>query len=89
MKLKQMYADLALDNQTLRDVIEKKTLEPEVKKESVCEIVGEYEVSITRACGLMEIHRLYFYYKSRRDDSEVEEAIREAAVNSWVMRSGR
>ena len=46
----------------------------------VCEIVEEYEVSITRACGLMELHRSYFYYKSRRDDSEVEEAIREAAV---------
>ena len=46
----------------------------------VCEIVEEYEVRITRACGLMELHRSYFYYKSRRDDSEVEEAIREAAV---------
>ena len=51
-----------------------------MKKEMVCEIVEEYEVSITRACGLMELHRSYFYYKSRRDDSEVEEAIREAAV---------
>ncbi|MBP5395980.1 MAG: IS3 family transposase [Bacteroidales bacterium] len=40
----------------------------------------EHEVSITRACGLMEIHRSYFYYKSRRDDSEVEKAIREASV---------
>lgn len=30
-KLKQMYADLALDNRILRDVIEK-TLEPEIKK---------------------------------------------------------
>lgn len=40
----------------------------------------EHEVSITRACGLMEIHRSYFYYKSRRNDSEVEKAIREASV---------
>ena len=30
-RLKQMYADLALDNKILKDVIEK-TLEPEVKK---------------------------------------------------------
>ncbi len=51
-----------------------------MKKELVCKITEEYEVSITRACGLMELHRSYFYYKSRRDDSEVEEAIREAAV---------
>ena len=32
-KLKQMYANLALDNPILRDVIEK-TIEPEVRKET-------------------------------------------------------
>jgi len=56
-RLKQMYADLALDNQILRDVIEKKTLEPEVKRELAGVIVEEYEVSIARACCLMDIHR--------------------------------
>lgn len=58
----------------------KKTIEPEVKKELAIGIAEEYEVSITRACGLVDIHRSYFYYKSKRDDSEVESAIREAAV---------
>lgn len=43
-------------------------------------IAEEYEVSITRACGLVDIHRSYLYYKSKRDDSKVESAIREAAV---------
>ena len=47
-KLKQMYAGLALDNRILRDVIEKKTLEPEIKKELANDIVEEYEVSIAR-----------------------------------------
>jgi putative transposase len=28
---------------------------------------------------MMDIHRSYFYYSSRKDDSEVEEAIKEAA----------
>lgn len=42
------------------------------------EIVEEYEVSITRACRLMEIHRSYFYYVDKSDDTEVEDAIREA-----------
>lgn len=42
-----MYADLALDNRILRDVIEK-TLEPEIKKQIVVEIVEEYELSIAR-----------------------------------------
>ncbi|MCR4813143.1 MAG: IS3 family transposase [Bacteroidales bacterium] len=51
-----------------------------MKKELATGIAEEYEVSITRACGLVDIHRSYFYYKSKRDDSKVESAIREAAV---------
>lgn len=77
-KLKQMYAELALDNKILKGVIEK-NLEPEVKKELADEIVKEYNVSISRACKLMDIHRSYFYYTEKKDDSEVEQAIREAA----------
>lgn len=36
-------------------------------------------MSISRACRMMDIHRSYFYYQERRDDSEVERAIRAAA----------
>ena len=64
--------------QILRDVIEK-TLDPEIKKQIAVEIVEEYELSIARACKLMEIHRSYYYYQEKRDDTEVEEAIRTAA----------
>ncbi|MCQ2375525.1 MAG: hypothetical protein MJ069_06475 [Salinivirgaceae bacterium] len=74
-----MYADLALDNQILKEVIEKKTLEPEIKKNLANGIVEEYGVSISRACKMMDIHRSYFYYESVKDDAEVEESIREAA----------
>ena len=56
-KLKQMYADLALDNRILKEVIEK-TLEPEIKKDLANGIVEEYGVSISRACKMMDIHRL-------------------------------
>ena len=73
-KLKQMYADLALDNQILRDVIEK-TIEPEVKKEIVSEISVEFEVSITRACRLMEIHRSYYYYQEKKDRKRIDFSI--------------
>lgn len=45
----------------------------------VVEITEEYNVSITRACRLMDIHRSYFYYDYKKDDTEVEDAIREAA----------
>lgn len=75
---KQMYADLALDNRILREVIEKNSI-PEIKKQIAVEIVEEYELSIARACKLMEIHRSYYYYQEKRDDTEVEEAIRTAA----------
>ena len=40
------------------------------------EIVQEYGVSITRACRLMDIHRSYFYYRRKRNDKEVEDAIK-------------
>ena len=40
-RLKQMYADLALDNKILREVIEKKIVKPEVKKKVTMEIVQE------------------------------------------------
>ena len=56
-KLKQMYADLVLDNRILKEVIEK-TLEPEIKKDLANGIVEEYGVSISRACKMMDIHRL-------------------------------
>ena len=39
----------------------------------------EYGVSIARACKLMDIHRSYYYYREKKDDTEVEEAIRSAA----------
>jgi putative transposase len=42
-------------------------------------IVEEFEVSIARACCLMDIHRSYYYYREKRDDTEVEEAIRSAS----------
>ena len=61
-KLKQMYADLALDNRILKEVIEI-TLEPEIKRGLANGIVEEYDVSIARACKMMDIHRSYFYYQ--------------------------
>jgi len=43
-------------------------------------IVEEHHISITRACDLMEIYRSYYYYKEKRDDTEVIDAIRSVAV---------
>ncbi|MBQ3776684.1 MAG: hypothetical protein II835_01065 [Fibrobacter sp.] len=54
-----------------------KTLAPESRKEIVGEIAEEHDISFTRACRLMGIHKSYFYYESTKDDSEVEAAIRQ------------
>lgn len=78
-KLKQIYADLALDNKIMKDVIEKKVIVPEQKKEIVSELVEEYDIIVTRACLLMMIHRSSFYYLAKKDDSEVVDALREAS----------
>lgn len=43
------------------------------------EIAEDHDISITRACRLMGIHKSYFYYESTKDDSEVEAAIRQKA----------
>ena len=40
--------------------------EPEIKRELANVIVDEYDVSIARACKIMDIHRSYFYYKEKR-----------------------
>lgn len=42
-------------------------------------LVYEYDISISRACRIMDIYRSYFYYRSRKDDAPIEEAIRLAA----------
>ena len=81
-KLKQMYANIALDNQILKGIIEKKTLKPEARKEVAEELVYEYDISISRACRIMDIYRSYFYYRSKKDDAPIEEAIRKAAAHS-------
>ena len=56
-----------------------KTLTPEARKEIAGEIAEEHDISITRACKLMGIHKSFFYYESTKDDSEVEAAIRQKA----------
>lgn len=46
------------------------------------ELVEEQGTCISRACRVMCIERSYYHYKNRKDDTEVEEAIRAAAVHN-------
>ena len=56
---------------------------PEARKEIAGEIAGEFQISITRACNLMGIHKSYFYYESTKDDLEIEAAIRQKAEDGY------
>ena len=69
-KLKQMYAELALDNKILKDVIEKSS-RARGKERAGRWYCKKYDISISRACKLMDIHRSYFYYTEKKDDSDV------------------
>ena len=53
------------------------------------EIAEDHDISITRACRLMGIHKSYFYYESTKDDSEVEAAIRQKAEGILADAAGR
>ena len=81
-----MYAELVFRQQDSEGGIEIR-LEPEVKKELADEVVKEYNVSISRTCKLMDIHRSYFYYTMKKDDSEVDKVF--ARKMSTVKALGR
>ncbi|WP_097010305.1 IS3 family transposase [Pseudodesulfovibrio profundus] len=79
-KLKQMFADLSLENMALKDVIEKKPLRPVQRKEFVMHMVNAFELSLRKACAAMGISRSYYAYKPHpRDDSDVIAALTELA----------
>jgi hypothetical protein len=39
--------------------------ELEIKKELASVVAEEYDISISRACKLVNIHRSYFYYEEK------------------------
>jgi len=45
------------------------------------ETVREEKVSIARACKILDLDRSMFYYEPRKDDSQVENKLKEYAIN--------
>ncbi|MEA4893587.1 MAG: IS3 family transposase [Peptococcaceae bacterium] len=62
-RLKEMVADLSLDNKILKDVLFKKRLKPAVKRKIAAEVQKCYEISERRACRLMGISQNSKRYK--------------------------
>ena len=76
-KLKQMYANLALDHQMAKEIIEKKALKP-CRKRSITEELVHYGIS--RACRVLNMSKsVYYYHPLHKDDEEIEQALHQKA----------
>ena len=73
-KLRKLVADLSLDKEMLQDVIRRELVRPGHKRELVVETCAEWDVSIRRACRVLEFDTSTFHYKSRRPDQAGIEA---------------
>ncbi|ATL45901.1 IS3 family transposase [Chitinophaga caeni] len=78
-RLKRMYADLSLDNQILKDLFTKKALGPSTKRQVAEELVADQGVSVSRACRIVSFPRSKFYYRSRRNDQVLIDALQDLA----------
>ncbi|MEM7292043.1 MAG: IS3 family transposase [Pseudomonadota bacterium] len=75
-KLKKMYAELAMENNALKDLIDKKPLRPLEKREAVDFLVAEHGMSKARSCKAMKLSRSAYYRKViSKDDHEVIDAL--------------
>jgi putative transposase len=60
-KLKRMYAELALENAAIKDLIEKKAVEPLARREVASSLVADYGLSIRRACRVARLPQRTWY----------------------------
>ncbi|MCE7913052.1 MAG: IS3 family transposase [Candidatus Brocadia sp. AMX3] len=98
-RLKRMYANLAMDNEILRDLFHKKRLGPATKRQLSEEIVRERNIPVSRACKLVSLPRSQFYYNPVKDDAEVIQALQDLAfahpsygfrkLFAYIRRSGK
>jgi len=79
-RLKQMYAELSLENRVLKDVIEKKALKLGEKRELVDFAIQAHGMSIRGACVVFGISRtVYRYQPDETRDESVIQALQELA----------
>ena len=73
-----MFADTALENRALKDLIEKKALTFSERRSSVQYLVETHGLAVAQACRALGISRTYWYERPRggsRQDDELIEAL--------------
>ncbi len=86
-KLKRMYADLALENAAIKDVLQPKAVTPSAKRQIAEVLVREHQLPVQRACRVVRLSRTAYYQPpmpaSRRDAAVI------AALTDAVARYPR
>jgi hypothetical protein len=76
-RLKEIVADLTLDREMLQDVI-RRTLRPAGKRKLIDGLLGDWGISIRRACKALKFDTSTYQYKSRRTgQAGLEQRIKE------------
>ena len=68
-RLKRMYANLAMELDVAKHIIEKKALKPCHKRDMVEQFRIEYPQSVSKACRILKMSRSVLHYKSIKDDN--------------------
>ena len=87
-RLKKLVADLSLDKDMLKAVIEKKRVELVDRWEEAHWLWEHYLVSQRRVCGLMVLAESSFRYESQRNDEPLRLRLLEAAREMKMALSG-
>ncbi|MCS3433363.1 hypothetical protein M2387_003943 [Klebsiella sp. BIGb0407] len=56
-----MFADLSIENHALKDVIEKKALQPVIKRELDSYLVSQFSMNIRQASRTLSLSRTVFF----------------------------
>ena len=62
-RLKQMFADLSLKHEALKDIVEINALGPAVKRQLVDYARQEYDLSLPAACNILDLSRSVYRYR--------------------------
>ena len=68
-RLKRMYADLQLDHDILKEVMQKKVLKPSQRKQMAKFVVKHYNLSIRRSCKMICISQTSYRYANKNSSA--------------------